>query len=400
MMGSAPVKTVLQGGGKGKILTFNFMALLGAVFFLFFALDFYIPVLPFYVLNVGGGEAAVGLLMGLFTFCSVILRPFQGRDLNRRGRKRLLVMGITLYAAGGVGLLFLPPLYLAFFFRAVQGFGWGAFLLSFNTLTLDLAPPGRSGEALGIMGMAPPFSLAVAPILGEHLRISTAGNYQLLFFVASAAAVLALIMALLVGEPARDKSGDQRGPLLSRKVFFPSLIIFFMTFNLGCILTFLPLLGEVREIEAVGYFFTVFALTAVVFRPTFGRISDRVGRSRIFLPALLVGAAALVMIALASTPLQLVVSAFVFGAGFGAAHSSVMALAADRLPVLERGVGMATFTGAFDLGIVAGSSVIGILLNWFDFTAMFFLCAAVMLIPVGGYGLKTKLQAVRQQQLK
>lgn len=368
------------------------MALLGAVFFLFFALDFYIPILPFYVLDVGGGEAAVGLLMGLFTFCSIILRPFQGRDLNRRGRKRLLLMGISLYAAAGVGLLLLPPLPLVFIFRAVQGFGWGAFLLSFNTLTLDLAPDGRSGEALGLMGIAPPFSLAVAPILGEQLRISTAGNYVLLFFIASAAAVMALLMALLVKEPERDKSGDHKSPLLSRKVFLPSLIIFFMTFNLGCILTFLPLLGEVRSIEAVGYFFTVFALTAVVFRPTFGRISDRVGRSRVFLPALIVAAAALVLIALASTVFELILSAFIFGAGFGAAHSSIMALAADRLPVMERGVGMATFTGAFDLGIVAGSSIIGILLNWLDFKAVFILCAAVMVAPVAVYGLKTRLR--------
>ncbi len=396
-MGPLPVKPMIKTSGKGKILTFNFMALLGAVFFLFFALDFYIPVLPFYVLAAGGGEAAVGLLMGLFTFCSVVLRPFQGRDLNRRGRKRLLLIGITLYAAGGAGLLFLPPLPLVFILRAFQGFGWGAFLLSFNTLTLDLAPPGRSGEALGLMGMAPPFSLALGPILGEQLRISTGGNYTLLFFIATMAALLALVMALLVKEPAREASGDFKGPLFSRRVILPSLIIFFMTFNLGCILTFLPLLGEVRNIEAVGYFFTVFALTAVVFRPTFGRISDRVGRSRVFLPALIVASAALVMIAFASTMVQLVLSAFVFGAGFGAAHSSIMALAADRLPVLERGVGMATFTGAFDLGIVAGSSVIGILLNWFDFRAVFVLCAAIMVFPVILYGLKVRYQTQRSK---
>jgi len=391
MAPSSP-KAPVQVGAE-KILTANFMALLGAVFFLFFALDFYIPVLPFYVLDIGGGEAAVGLLMGLFTFCSVILRPFQGRDLNRRGRKRLLLTGIILYAAAAVGLIFLPSLPLLFIFRAVQGFGWGAFLLAFNTLTLDLAPPGRSGEALGLMGTAPPLSLAVAPFLGEHLRISTGAGYPLLFSIAFAAAVLALVMALLVKEPLRDKSGDKKIPLLSQKVFFPSLIIFFMTFNLGCILTFLPLLGDVRDIEAVGYFFTVFALTATVFRPTFGRISDRIGRSRVFIPGLIVASAALIMIALATTATQLILSGFFFGAGFGSAHSSVMALAADRLPVMERGVGMATFTGAFDLGIVAGASTIGILLKWFDFTAVFYLCAAVMFAPVIIYGLKKRIKA-------
>jgi len=368
------------------------MALFGAIFFLFFALDYYIPILPFYVLDIGGSEASVGLLMGLFTFCSVILRPFQGRDINRRGRKRLLVMGISLYAAAGLGLLLLPPLPLLFVFRAVQGFGWGAFLLAFNTLTLDLAPPGRRGEVVGLMGIAPPFSLAIGPFFGEYLRIATASNYLVLFLVASIAAIIALFLGALVREPSRDKSGEGQPPLFSRKVLFPSLIIFCMTFTLGAILTFLPLLGEVRNIQAVGYFFTVFALTTMFSRPAAGRLSDYFGRPKVFLPALVVAAAALIMIATAVTALQLILSAFILGLGFGSAHSSVMALAADRLPVVERGIGMATFTSAFDLGIVAGSVTLGVLLVWFDFAVLFILCAVIMLIPLLGNLVKQKIK--------
>ncbi len=374
-----------------KIVSFNFMVLFGAIFFLFFALDYYIPILPFYVLHVGGAEASVGMLMGLFTFCSIILRPFQGRDLNRKGRKRLLVMGISLYAAGGLGLLLLPSLPLLFVFRAIQGFGWGAFLLAFNTLTLDLAPPGKRGAVVGLMGMAPPASLATAPVLGEYLRVATSADYLLLFLVASVAALLALFCGALVREPEFDKSGTEKTPLLLQKVIFPSLIIFCMTFNLGVILTFLPLLGEVRDLQAVGYFFTIFALTTVFSRPAAGRLSDRYGRSVIFLPALVVAAASMVMIATAVTVPQFLLSAFVLGIGFGSGHSSVMAMAADRLAVMERGVGMATFTTAFDLGIVVGAVTVGILLSWFDFQAIFMLCAVIMLLPVLGNLLKQKL---------
>ncbi len=363
---------------KEKIVNFNFMALFGAVVFLFFALDFYIPVLPFYVIDSGGGESAVGLLMGLFTFCSVVLRPFQGRNLNQRGRKRLLITGIVLYTLSGMALMILPSLSLVFIFRAIQGLGWGAFLLAYNTLTLDLAPAGRRGEALGLMGIAPPLALASAPVISEQIRIATDSNYLLLFFIASVAALLALFSGLLVKEPSLKKGREEiaqgeraaqavtvkKAPLLSRNVFFPSLIIFFMTFNLGSILTFLPLLGETRDIQAVGYFFTVFALTTVFSRPAAGRLSDRQGRSRVFLPGLLIASAALMMIALAYSAEQLLISAFILGLGFGAGHSSVMAMAADKLSIMERGVGMATFTAAFDLGIVAGSSTLGILLNW------------------------------------
>lgn len=375
---------------NGNIFTTNFSVLFVVVFLLFFTLDFYIPVLPFYVLHIGGSETSVGMLMGIFTLCSVLLRPFQGRDLNRRGRKRLLITGVSLYALAGLGLLLLPSLPFLFLFRAVQGFGWGAFLLAFNTLTLDLAPPGKSGAAVGLMGIAPPFSLAVAPILGEHCRIASGSNYFLLFSIVAAVALISLLLSAVLREPQREHVEGHVPTLLSRKVFFPSLIIFFMTFNLGSILTFLPLLGEARDIHAVGTFFTVFALTTVFSRPLAGRLSDYLGRPKVFLPGLLIAAAAMIIIALAVNAQQLLLSAFILGIGFGSAHSSVMAMAADRLPVVERGVGMATFTSAFDLGIVAGSVALGILLNWFDFTALFILCALLMLAPVAVYFLRYK----------
>jgi len=62
------------------------------------------------------------------------------------------------------------------------------------------------------------------------------------------------------------------------------------------------------------------------------------------------------------------------------------------LPVLERGVGMATYTAAFDLGIVAGSVTLGLLLNWLDFTTLFIICAMVMLAPVLIYMLRYRLR--------
>jgi MFS family permease len=383
-------KTMKIKPPNGNIFTTNFSVLFVVVFLLFFTLDFYIPILPFYVLYIGGSETSVGMLMGLFTFCSVILRPFQGRDLNRRGRKRLLITGVSLYALAGLGLLLLPSLPFLFLFRAVQGFGWGAFLLAFNTLTLDLAPPGKSGAAVGLMGIAPPFSLAVAPLLGEHCRIASGSNYFLLFSIVAVVALISLLLSAVLREPRREPVEGHVPALLSRRVFFPSLIIFFMTFNLGSILTFLPLLGEARDIHAVGTFFTVFALTTVFSRPLAGRLSDYLGRPKVFLPGLIIAAAAMVMIALAVNAQQLLLSAFVLGIGFGSAHSSVMAMAADRLPVVERGVGMATFTSAFDLGIVAGSVALGVLLNWFDFTALFILCALLMLAPVAVYYLRYK----------
>lgn len=369
---------------KPKIATLNFVLLFIATAMMFFSLDFLIPVLPFYVVGAGGNEGAVGLLMGLFVFCSVVLRPFQGRAVDRTGRKRLLLAGIGAYALAGAGLVAMPSLAMLFVVRALQGFGWGAFLLAFNTMAVDLAPPERMGEAVGLIGMAPTLSMLLAPLLGEFAKAQGSG-YRLLFVVSLAFILAALVAAAPIKEPPPEKSVADRLSLFSRKMLLPSLMIFFLTINFGVIITFIPLLAETRGIAAAGPYFTVFALTALFARPLSGRLSDRLGRAQVFVPGLTVLALALTAIAIAESSIILLLGAFLFGCGMGSAHPAILALTADRLATGERGVGMATFTAAFDSGIVAGAVVPGLLLARIGFLQLFLLCAVVALLPVAVY---------------
>ncbi len=371
----------MQGTAKERLLTFNFAVLFLTTYFMFFAIDFFIPVLPIYVVEIGGTSAAVGLLMGLFTFSSIILRPIQGRRLNRTGRKKLLLLGIAVYALGGLGLVALPSLLTLFLFRALQGFGWGAFLLAFNTMTLDLAPPERKGEAVSLMGIAPPLSLATAPLISEWIRTGS-GNFSHVFIVSIVVALIALGLSLTIKEPPLDQTGSQQMPLFTRKVLLPSVMIFFITFTFGGVITFLPLMGETRQLPFVGAFFTVFALTAISVRFVSGKLSDRWSRAGVFLPGLIILGLSFVVISLAQSLGLLLLGAFLYGCGMSSTHPIIMALAADNLAVGERGVGIATFTLAFDAGIMAGAITLGFLMNWFNFTQIFLLCAAIALLPL------------------
>ena len=364
-----------------KILTLNFAALFGAAFLTFFAVDFFIPVLPYYVLDQGGSGQAVGLLMGVFTFFSVILRPLQGRTADRKGRKKMLLTGIATYALAGLVLPALPSLAVLFLIRALQGIGWGAFLLAFNTMTIDLAPTLRRGEAVGLMGIAPPLSLATAPLLAEFLRMQN-GGYPRLFIVSIAAALAALLLSAAIKEPPTEHDRGGGTSLLSGKVVLPSVMIFFFTVTFGGIITFLPLLGQERGFSSVGAFFTVFALTTMIVRPLTGRLSDRLDRHRVFLPGLGIIVVSLVTIALAGSISWLLLGGFLLGCGMGSAYPAILALAADRLAVGERGVGLATFTIAFDSGILVGSILFGLLLARLDFTALFLIGAAIAFLPV------------------
>ena len=132
----------------------------------------------------------------------------------------------------------------------------------------------------------------------------------MLFIISLAAALCALGLATSIREPAVEKAGGEEHHLFSRKVLLPSLMIFFITFTLGGIITFLPLLGADREIASVGVFFTVFALTAVITRPLTGKLSDRLGRSRFFLPGLVLLSLSLVVIAVSGSLKWLLLGGF------------------------------------------------------------------------------------------
>ena len=54
-------------------------------------------------------------------------------------------------------------------------------------------------------------------------------------------------------------------------------------------------------------------------------------------------------------PLRLAVSAVLLAAGSSALYPTLVALVVDRVPARERGVAIGTVSGAWDLGVFAGS---------------------------------------------
>ncbi|HHX87447.1 MAG TPA: MFS transporter, partial [Firmicutes bacterium] len=220
------------------LFTVNFFLLFAIVYFSFFSTDFLIPVLPLYTVELGGSKFFVGLLAGLYYACSIVFRPLLGRKASQGGLKALLILGSALYAAAGLGLLFFPSLVALYLFRAAQGVGWGSFLLSFNTLSINIAPPSRKGESVGILGIASMGSLATAPLLAEYLRHYLA-DYRLFFGLTVLTSLISLLLSLAFMEPMEDtvdRAAVSR-TMLSKRVFSPSAAIFYLALPFGGTLT-------------------------------------------------------------------------------------------------------------------------------------------------------------------
>lgn len=82
---------------REPIWTGNFIAVSFVNLFVFLSFQMIFPTLPLYVKSLGGSDAVIGLVMGIFTAATLIARPTAGILLDRIGKKKVLLCGLGVF---------------------------------------------------------------------------------------------------------------------------------------------------------------------------------------------------------------------------------------------------------------------------------------------------------------
>lgn len=379
---------------RDKLLTAPFVLACAASFFNAFSFQLLLPVIPLYLLHIGGHEWQLGFIMGVTALTALLARPFVGYFADRVGRKPLLLAGPATYAVNA-GLYALaqsvPPLMAA---RAVQGVGLSAVSTGSSTYVADLAPPTRRGEAMGLYGSSFNVASAMAPFTGAWL--ADAYGFGTVFLVSGATAVVSLLLALRLPEvmtraaAAASRTRGIGGSLFSKDALLPSTLGIFFTATFGAIVTLLPVLSEREGIGNPGFFFLPYSITIILTRVVSGKASDRFGRVAVLVPGMLALSGGMVLIAATTSIWMFLAAAIVYGVGFGTVHPTLMAMVADRARPGQQGVAMSTFTGAFDLGIGGGSVLWGAIVVVSDERGAFLAAALMPLLGLALLGARSR----------
>jgi MFS family permease len=362
-------------GPDGEARLFNRNFLLACLTTLATFTSFYLllATLPLYIVRLGGGEAEVGLIIGVFSATALVLRPFVGAGSDERGKRVFVLAGNAILAvsSGLYWLVATVPLLLGL--RVLHGVGWSSFGTAVGALVADAAPPSRRGEAMGYYGMFNNLAMAVGPALG--VTIMEGYGFPTLFAVAAAIGVASTLLALPIRERARPAAAPPAMPLAARLIergaLFPSLILALVAMTYGSIVSFLPVYAARQAIGNPGLFFTVYAGVLLVARGFTGQLSDRYGRAAVILPGLALATAALWLLATATSPAMFAAVAALYGLGFAAIQPSMMAMVVDRAAPNRRGAAMGTFSSAMDLGIGGGSILWGVVAQLAGYEAMY-----------------------------
>ncbi len=158
-----------------------------------------------FVLALGGDDVLLGWITGVGMTGSLIARVAQGAAIDRVGPRTVWVLSLTAFIMAQFGHCLLtsvhgPQVYLL---RTLMMIGIaGAFGASLTHVSL-LAPPGRMGEYIGVLGSSGFIGLALGPWLGDALLADVPATRQAMlrmFVWAAAAGLAALLLAFALAE--------------------------------------------------------------------------------------------------------------------------------------------------------------------------------------------------------
>ncbi len=354
----------------------SFAALFAVTFSGLVAVGAVLPVLPRYVHGpLDSGDVAVGIVIGAYAITGLLLRPFAGRLVDRRGRKPVMLLGIVGVTLGG--LLFLPSLGLAgvLLGRLMTGAGEGALYTAGSVWIVDMAPVARRGRVLGLYGLAVWGGLSVGPLAGELLL--DLGGYRAVWIFAAALPLLGALIAARVPDPFVPHAHSEPHPLIAPEAIGPGVAVALAAVGYAAVASFVILHLEARGIGDGVVVFGAFAAMIVITRLVAGDLPDRVGPVRVAIVAGVVEGAGLLGIALAQDLAVAIAGACAMGAAFSLINPSLMLIALGRVTPSARGAAMGTYTAFFDAGVGLGAPLAGAAAALTDYEGAFVFAAAV-----------------------
>lgn len=334
-------------------------------------------------LELGLGEAAIGLIYSAAALTGLALRPPLGRTLDVVHRRTVIRVAGVVHVLALVGIITAPTagaaLVLAFVVARASQI---AIFTGTLTYAADALPVEMRTRGLAIFGLSGLIPIALSNLLGDRI-IAVAGYTGAI----AASAVLSFVGWLVVWwMPALPVMGAR-----ARRSFWAALaqpdlrMVWFITmiFAMGTetLFAFMRTFVDTHPaVGSLGSFFAVYGGMAVVARLLNGRRFDIVPPRITAASGVAALGGGMLLLSMAAGPSGFLAAAALGGAAHGVVFPVLSSQVVSRARTSERGSAIATFTSIFDISILGLVPLVGFVIDRVGYTEAFLGVGGAMVV--------------------
>ncbi len=352
------------------------LALLSLIsFFNDISSDLILAIFPFFILSLGGGGIALGLIGGLGDSLAGILKVFSGILSDKLGRRKPLIsLGYIFSAIVKFFFPFVHSWTSLLFLRPLERVGKGLRIAPRDALLASSISPEKRGRGFGIRKAADSSGAVLGTLLAFLLFWFGKFNFRMILLVGAAVGFLALFPLAFL----KEKRGSERVQGLALKsIKFPpnfkkyllvagvfglsnfTYMFFILRAKTAFISVFPGRLATAIPILLYAWFNLVYALGAF---PA-GVISDRIGRRKTIAIGYLVFSFACLGLVHSETVFSFIVLFAFYGVALALVSANQVAFVADMVEEKFRGTALGLFHTTVSIATLLGSIIAGILWN-------------------------------------
>lgn len=310
----------------------------------------------------------LGLAIGAYGFTQAILQIPMGMWSDKIGRKKVIIVGLLLFAIGSLLAAIAESMWMLTLGRLLQGAG--AIAGAVMALAADISREQHRSKVMAIIGIAIGFSFYLSLILGPLISIEfgLSGIFYLTSILAFAGipVILFLVPSAVVGAPKGDTlpARHQLKTMLRDKTLMSlNISVMFLHALITTLFIQLPdrLINSGYALEQHWRVYLPVLLLSIVGMAIMMGLQRKVGMNRMLMLAVLCLAFALGAIGMLS-PEQWYLLAWVtlFFIGFNFLEANFPALVSNLAPAGRKGTAMGIFAsfqffGAFLGGLASGA---------------------------------------------
>ena len=342
------------------------------------------PFMGIYAESLGANGFLIGLIFGSFTLSRALFTPLIGRLSDLKGRKNLLLVGLTGYTI------------LSFFYAAADTTSSLVIIRFFHGLASamvlpismayigDIAPKNEEGKYLGTFTISFFMGLAAGPVIGGTLY--DIWHMNAAFYAMGAISFLSLLFLIFmlpeINAHKKIKPSSLKTILKDKTMQAMFIFRLMNAFGVAALMGFLPLLAQKINVSVfqIGFVVTTNLLVSSLLQRYFGIIADKSDKVKMSIIGSIMMLIALALMPLSTGFYTLLLFNLLMGFGSAISIPAGSAITAQLGRKLGMGSVMGIFNTAFGIGGGIGPIIAGLMMVAFGLATVFVSSAVIVLI--------------------